>query len=56
VLSVAVLILGAVRQRRSADALRRNSFSELSSPVVNWLTGAAILLSVVSTALVLTSF
>ena len=56
VLSVAVLIVGAVRQQRGADALRQNTFSELSSPVVNWLTGVAILLSVVSTVLVLTTF
>ena len=56
VLSVAVLIVGAVRQQRSADALRNNTFSPLSSPVVNWLTGVAILLAVISTALVLTTF
>jgi uncharacterized membrane protein YidH (DUF202 family) len=56
VLSVAVLIVGAVRQQRGADALRHNTFSELSSPVVNWLTGVAILLSVISTVLVLTTF
>jgi putative membrane protein len=55
-LSVAVLIVGAVRQRRGAEALRNDTFSELSSPVVNWLTGVAILLSVVSTVLVLTTF
>ncbi|HTX13386.1 MAG TPA: DUF202 domain-containing protein [Solirubrobacteraceae bacterium] len=56
VLSVAVLIVGAVRQQRGAEALRKKNFSELSSPAVNWLTGAAILLSLFSTILVLTTF
>jgi putative membrane protein len=56
VLSVAVLIIGAVRQQRGAEALRNNTFSELSSPAVNWLTAGAILLSVLSTVLVLTTF
>jgi putative membrane protein len=55
-LSVAVLILGAVRQRRGAEALRRGSFSELSPPVVTWLTAAAVALSVLSMVLVLTVF
>jgi putative membrane protein len=44
-LSVAILVVGAVRQRRVADALRRGSFDQLSSPLVDWLTAAAIALS-----------
>src|SRR5437763_5950067 len=43
-LSVAVLVVGAIRQRRSAEALRRGSFSALSSPVVAWLSALAVLL------------
>lgn len=51
-LSVAVLVAGAIRQRQSAEALRRGSFADLSSPLVTWLTALAILLSVTATALV----
>jgi hypothetical protein len=35
-----------VRQQRTADALRRGSYAELSSPLVMWLTAAAVALSV----------
>lgn len=55
-LSVLVLFVGASRQRRTADALRRGAFSDLTSPLVNWLTGLAILLSVAAMALVATAF
>jgi uncharacterized membrane protein YidH (DUF202 family) len=51
-LSVAILTMGALRQRRTADALRRGSFAELTSPLVNWLTALAIVLSIASMALV----
>lgn len=54
-LSVAVLIVGAVRQRRGADALRRGEFTELSPPVVTWLTVSAVVLSMVAMVLVLTT-
>jgi inner membrane protein YidH len=46
VLSVAILLVGAVRQRRSASALRRGSFEELTSPLVAWLTAGGVALSV----------
>jgi putative membrane protein len=54
-LSVLVLMVGAIRQRHTAEALRRGSFADLSSPLVTWLTALAILLSVVSMALVATA-
>jgi uncharacterized membrane protein YidH (DUF202 family) len=52
VLSVAVLVIGAIRQQRAANALRRGSFEPLSSPLVGWLTAGAVALSLVSIALV----
>jgi putative membrane protein len=55
-LSVMVLIVGAARQRRTAEALRRGSFAELTTPLVTWLTVAAIVLSVVAMVLVASAF
>jgi putative membrane protein len=55
-LSVAVLVVGALRQRRTAEALRSNSFAELTTPLVTWLTVAAIVLSVVAMVLVVSAF
>jgi putative membrane protein len=52
VLAAGVLVVGAVRQRSTAAALRRGSYSELSTPLVLWLTAAAILLSAGAVALV----
>ncbi len=52
VLSVAILVIGAIRQRRTAAALRSGSFEDLSSPLVSWLTAGAVLLSVASLFLV----
>ena len=52
VLSVAILVIGANRQQRAASALRRGSYNPLSSPIVSWLTAAAILLSVAAIVLV----
>jgi uncharacterized membrane protein YidH (DUF202 family) len=49
---VGTLAVGAVRQRRTASALRRGSFEELTSQLVTWLTAGAILLSVVAMLLV----
>jgi putative membrane protein len=51
-LAVAVLLVGAVRQQRTAEALRRGSYAELSSPLVIWLTAAAVLLSIGAVAFV----
>jgi putative membrane protein len=45
-IAIAVLVIGAVRQHRVAEALRRGSYEELSSPMVMWLTAAAVALSV----------
>jgi putative membrane protein len=44
--AIAVLVIGAIRQTKVASALRRGSYEELSTPLVMWLTGAAVGLSV----------
>ena len=46
VVAIAVLVIGAVRQNQVASALRRGSYEELSSPLVMWLTAAAVALSI----------
>ncbi len=51
-IAVAVLVLGGIRQQRTADALRRGSYSELSSPLVLWLTAAAVVVSLGAVVLV----
>jgi inner membrane protein YidH len=51
-LSVAVLLIGAHRQRRAGSALRRGSFEELMPPMVTWLTASAVLLSIGAMVLV----
>lgn len=51
-LSVVILVVGARRQRRAADALNRGSFDELGSPLVSWLTAGGIALSLAATTLV----
>jgi putative membrane protein len=51
-LAIAVLVVGALRQRRTAEALRRGSYTELASPLVMWLTAVAVALSVAALALV----
>ena len=43
--AVAVLVIGAMRQNQVASALRRGSYEELSTPLVMWLTAAAVALS-----------
>jgi putative membrane protein len=55
-LSVAVLLIGAWRQRRASSALRRGSYEELSSPLVSWLTAGGVALSVAALVLVATAF
>ncbi len=55
-LAVAALVIGAVRQRMTADALRRGSYAELSTQVVMWLTAAAVLLSLGAVAIVAVRF
>jgi putative membrane protein len=51
-LAIAALVAGAIRQRRTSDALRRGSYEALSSPLVTWLTVAAIVLSIGTLALI----
>src|SRR5437588_3172708 len=36
VLAVAVLLVGALRQQTTANALRRGKYTELSTPLVMW--------------------
>lgn len=55
-IAVAVLVLGAVRQRRAAEALRRGGYDELSSPVVMGLTAASVVLAAATLVLVVASF
>lgn len=55
-LAVAVLVIGAVRQRETADALRRGSYAEMSSTLVSWLTVVAIVLSLAAVAVVAIRF
>ncbi len=55
-LAVAVLVLGAVRQRRGAEALRHGGYDELSSPTVMWLTAAAVVLATATLILVAAAF
>jgi len=49
---IAVLILGGRRQQRTADALRRGSYDELSSSLVLWLTAAGVAVSLGAVLLV----
>lgn len=51
-IAVAVLVLGAVRQQRTNEALQRGSYSELSSPTVMWLTAGAVAVSLGAVILV----
>lgn len=56
VLAIVALIAGAIRQRRTAEALRRGTYEALSSPLVMWLTAGAVLLSVLTLALIAVRF
>ncbi len=51
-IAVAVLVFGGIRQQRTAEALRRGSYNELSSPLVLWLTAAAVGVSLGAVVLV----
>jgi putative membrane protein len=51
-LAVTVLVVGAIRQRRTAEALHRGGYDQLSSPLVMWLTAAAVALATATLALV----
>ncbi len=51
-IAVAVLVFGGMRQQRTAEALRRGSYNELSSPLVLWLTAAAVAVSLGAVVLV----
>jgi putative membrane protein len=51
-LSVLILLIGASRQHRTAEALHRGRWEELASPLVTRLTAVAIALSVASMVLI----
>jgi uncharacterized membrane protein YidH (DUF202 family) len=51
-LAIAILAIGGVRQSRVAAALREGRYAELSSPIVTWLTAAAVALAVVTLAVI----
>jgi putative membrane protein len=51
-LSVAILVIGAIRQHRGAASLRSGGLETLSSPLVTCLTAGAVVLSVASMFLV----
>jgi uncharacterized membrane protein YidH (DUF202 family) len=44
-LAVAILVIGGVRQNHVAAALHRGGHDHLSSPIVTWLTVAAVVLA-----------
>jgi uncharacterized membrane protein YidH (DUF202 family) len=54
-LSVVILLVGAIRQRRATAALRRGSFEQLSPPLVDWLTAGGVVLSIAAVLLVVTA-
>ena len=56
VLAVAILTIGAVRQARVAEALRRGSHEELSSPLVAWLTAGGVALALATLVLIAVAF
>jgi uncharacterized membrane protein YidH (DUF202 family) len=51
-LAVAVLVIAAVRQNRVAEALRLGRYDELSTRLVLWLTGTAVVLALGTLAVV----
>jgi putative membrane protein len=55
-LAIAALVAGALRHRRTADKLRSGSYEPLSSPLVMWLTTAAVALTVGTIALIAIRF
>jgi putative membrane protein len=52
VLSVVILLVGALRQQRSAEALRRGEFEDLAPTLVAWLTAGGVALSIVAMVLI----
>jgi uncharacterized membrane protein YidH (DUF202 family) len=55
-LSVAILLVGAARQRSAAEALRRGEWEQVSSVLVTRLTACAIALSIAAVAVVAAGF
>lgn len=55
-LAAAVLVAGAVRQRRTVEALRRAEFDELGSRLVMSFTASAVVLSLLGIVLILVAF
>ena len=55
-LAIGVLLIGAFRQRHSAEALRRGGFDPVSTSTVSALTAAAILLALGTMATIAVGF
>jgi inner membrane protein YidH len=51
-LGIAILVIGAVRQRSASLGLERGEYAPLSSPVVMWMTAGAIVLALATMLLV----
>ncbi len=51
-LSVVILVIGALRQRSVAAALRRGSYEPLSPPLVNWPAAAGVALALAALAVI----
>ncbi len=55
-LAVLTLLVGAWRQYRASEALRRGAFDELTTTLVAWLTAAAVILSGVTVVIIAVTF
>lgn len=55
-LAVGILLAGALRQRRTAETLRRGSYAPLSTPLVTWFTAVAVVLSAGAVILIAVRF
>lgn len=55
-LAVLTLLVGAWRQHRAAEALRRGAFDELTAELVAWLTAAAVILSGATVVIIAVTF
>ncbi len=51
-LAVVILVIGAIRQKNSSEALRRGEYAPLSSPLVMWMTAAGVALGIATMVMV----
>jgi uncharacterized membrane protein YidH (DUF202 family) len=52
VLSIGVLVAGAIRQRHTVEALREGGYSELAGSTVTWMTAGAMVLAVATIVII----